>query len=570
MPRANPESSFEVAARHLFRHLNDVKSLRYNPLVRSMHVGAENGGADRAVLLAVHERILMEASALCKDHAAAGSKLRAHRQYAIVAALCAGEPAAVTATRLRLSRRQYYRERRIVCIRVSHALAQVGSGGATRSEVGDPLRLLLARAEALLDQGFARRAVDLLSAARAGLPEGGARSAVQLRLADALISLGSASRAERLLAECSADAGAHKRGDPTDQWLHDRQLLVSARLAMETGRNADAGFALESLARRRGAAEDADEEALDALLECGNWYCQNGSFSRARRMLDRARDISRRLPHAAAHRQIAMTLLAAHCAEDSIDEFGLEHHWLSEALALSISNGSACGMLEAMNGLMGYFVSTGRDDEVYALAKESLCIAQDAEGTRVLADVGIEIATMMLRTRHWRSIDPLLFEVEKLAQPDTLRWAILKHLQGNFLMRGGRYDRARAPLLGAYEAARRVSNPRLESIVLRDLAVVLHRAGSVTEGIEFMKHAVELAEDYSGIWSLWNTYEAAARLLTDRRIVRLARQARAAISARASASHGEGDHTLGIALAKRARRSHQSPEARPRLTIGKG
>ena len=89
-------------------------------------------------------------------------------------------------------------------------------------------------------------------------------------------------------------------------------------------------------------------------------------------MLDRARDISRRLPHAAAHRQIAMTLLAAHCAEDSIDEFGLEHHWLSEALALSISNGSACGMLEAMNGLMGYYVSTGRDDEVYALAKESL------------------------------------------------------------------------------------------------------------------------------------------------------------------------------------------------------
>ena len=176
---------------------------------------------------------------------------------------------------------------------------------------------------------------------------------------------------------------------------------------------------------------------------------------------------------------------------------------------------------------------------------------------------------MMLRTRHWRSIDPLLFEVEKLAQPDTLRWAILKHLQGNFLMRAGRYDRARAPLLGAYEAARRVSNPRLESIVLRDLAVVLHHAGSVTEGIEFMKHAVELAEDYSGVWSLWNTYEAAARLLTDRRIVRLARQARAAISARASASHGGEDHALGSALAKRVRRSHQSPESRLRLTIGK-
>ena len=59
-----------------------------------------------------------------------------------------------TAARLRLSRRQYYRERRIICIRVSRALAQVGSVRATRFEIGDPLRLLMARAEALLDQGF--------------------------------------------------------------------------------------------------------------------------------------------------------------------------------------------------------------------------------------------------------------------------------------------------------------------------------------------------------------------------------------------------------------------------------
>jgi tetratricopeptide (TPR) repeat protein len=324
---------------------------------------------------------------------------------------------------------------------------------------------------------------------------------------------------------------------------------------METGRNADAGQALASLARRRIAETQADEETLDALLECGNWYCQNGKFSQARNLLERARDVSRRLPHAAVQRQIAVTLLAAHCAEDSIDEFGLEHHWLSEALSLSISNGSVCGTLEAMNGLMGYYVSTGRDDDVYELAKQSLSIARNTEGTRLLADVGIEATTMMLRTRHWRAVDPLLFDVEKLAQPGTLRWAILKHLQGNFLMRAGRYDRARAPLAGAYEAARSVGNRRLESIVLRDLAVVVHRVGSVTKGIEFMRHAVELAEGHSAVWSLWNTYEAAARLLPDRRIERLARQARAAISARANGSHAREEPALDGA------------RARPRLTI---
>ena len=567
MSRANPESCFEVAARHLFRHINDAKSLCYNPLVRSLHVGAEKGGGDRAVLSAVHGRIPTEASTLCKDYSAAGSKARADRQYAIVVALCAGEAAADTAARLGLSRRQYYRERRGICIRVSRALVAVAPSRVTRFEIGDPQQLLLARADALLDQGFARRAVHLLGKARAALPPGVAKLAVQLRLAEALISLGLAARAERLLSEFCADADARVLSDPTSRWLYDRRLLVGARLAMETGRNADAGRALALLARRRIAEARADEEALDALVECGNWYCQNGKFSHARNLLERARDVSRRLPHAAAHRQIALALLAAHCAEDSIDEFGLEHHWLSEALALSISNGSVCGTLDAMNGLMGYYVSTGRDDDVYELAKQSLSIARNTEGTRVLADVGIETTTMMLRTRHWRAVDPLLFDVEKLAQPGTLRWAILKHLQGNFSMHACRFDRARAPLAGAYDAARSVGNRRLESIVLRDLAVVLHRGGSVTKGIEFMRHAVELAEGHSGAWSLWNTYEAAARLLPDRRIERLARQARAAISARANASHDREEPALDGALALRARRRRNSGGARPRLTI---
>jgi tetratricopeptide (TPR) repeat protein len=569
LPRTNPESTFEVAARHLFRHITDIKSLRYNPLVRAMQVGAESKGADHAVLLAVHARILKEARALCKDYAAAGSQMRAHRQYAIAVALCDGEAVANTAARLGLSRRQYYRERRIICLRISRALVQASPGRATRFEISDPLRLLLARAEALLDQGFAGRAVGLLDEARASLPEGIARSAVQLRLADALVLLGLPARAERLLIESGGNANTRTAEDPTSRWLHDHQRLVSARLAIETGRNGDAGRALESLARRRIAERDTDEEALDTLVECGNWYCQSGKFSNARNMLDRARERCERLPRVAAHRQIAVTLLAAHCAEDSIDEFGLEHHWLNEALALSISNGSACGMLDAMNGLMGYYVSTGRDDDVYALAEESLYIAQGTEGTRILADVGIEIATMMLRTRYWRAVDPLLLEVEKLANPGTLRWAVLKHLQGNFLLRAGRYDGGQAALAEAYEAARSVRNRRLESIVLRDLAIILHRVGSVTEGIEFMRHAVELAEGYSGVWSLWNTYEAAAQLLADRRIARLARQTRAAISARAHAGRDAKNDALETERSLRARGSRHFAGARPRLTIRK-
>ncbi len=572
MPRANPESCFEVAVRHLFRHINDVKALRYNPLVRSLCARAEKekGGGDSAVLSAVHARILMEARAVCEGSAAEGSEMRAHRQHAIVTALCAGEAVPRTLARLGLSRRHYYRERRVICMRVSRALIQTTPGPATHFEVSDPLRLLLARAEALLDQGFARRAVGLLGKARSDLPDGIARSAVQLRLADAMISLGLAASAQGLLTESRGLADARDASDPTTRWLHDHQLLIAARLAIETGRNADAGPALESLARRRIAEKIISEEALDALVECGNWYCQNGRFRQARNTLAHARDIIQRVSQISAQRKIAVTLLAAHCAEGAIDEFGLEHHWLSEALALSIANGSACGMLEAINGLMGYYVSAGRDDQVYALAKESLCVAQDTEGTRILADVGVEIATMLLRTRYWRTVDPLLFEIEKLAQSGTLRWAILKHLQGTFLMRAGQYKRARAPLVVAYEEARSVNNRRLESIVLRDLAVTLHRIGSVTKGVELMRHAVELAEGHAGAWSLWSTYEAAARLLADRRIVRLARQARVAMSARADVSRGANDHAFDHSDAVSMGPSRQSGGPFPHLTLAIG
>ena len=34
MPHANPERCLESAARHLFRHINDIDALRRNPLVR--------------------------------------------------------------------------------------------------------------------------------------------------------------------------------------------------------------------------------------------------------------------------------------------------------------------------------------------------------------------------------------------------------------------------------------------------------------------------------------------------------------------------------------------------------
>src|ERR1700690_3595171 len=108
MARANPDSSFEASARHLFRHLNDAAALRSNPLV-SAHFSSET--AHDAILLRIHTHVLNLAELLCEELASQGRELQAHRRREIVVALCRGEAVTETAARLALSRSQYYRER---------------------------------------------------------------------------------------------------------------------------------------------------------------------------------------------------------------------------------------------------------------------------------------------------------------------------------------------------------------------------------------------------------------------------------------------------------------------------
>ena len=440
---------------------------------------------------------------------------------------------------------------------------------ATRFDGGDSLRLLFARTAGLLDQGFAHRAIGLLEEARANVPEGAASSAVRLEIARVMASVGLVTRAEELLAE-SELANLRRSEHPSSGWLGDHQALTSALFAMEIGRDADAGRALEVLAKRRMTDRRADETSLDTLVKCGAWYCESGRFSQARNMLRHAREVYHRLPHVPVRLQIAIALLASECAEDSLDGFGLEHRWLSEALALSISNGSTHGALGAISGLMFYYGSVARDDEVYTLAQEGLRIAQTTEGTRPLEAIGVQSVVMLLRTRYWRSAAPLIFEVEKLALPESFHWGVLKQAQGVYLTRTCRYDQAQVSLAKAYDVAKKLGNRKLEGVVLRELAIAQHQVGALSESVESIRQAVELAEEHCSAYTLWITYDTASRLLRDRRIARLAKQAAAAVSARADVLRSvDQERRNGLPLTWESR-AHFSGAARPRLTISTG
>jgi tetratricopeptide (TPR) repeat protein len=510
MPYADPEKSFDAAVHHLFRHLADASALRKNPLVRAHFPKSKKMEADDVLLAEIRVRILEAANRCCADDAAAGLERQARRRHAIISAICSGEPPRATAGHLKISRRQYYRERQAICARVAAAFVPQTTNPAPQIKITEPQQLLFSRAAALTDQGLAQRAVTILDQAWSGIPLGNDRFAARLELANALTALGDLARAEKLLEY--ARTQARDLDDKIGTELRDRAMLIEARHGLADGDDARAGRSLEELANKYQAANRFDETALDALVECGLWYCSNAQFPAARKMLHRARFLADRLAIVAPHRQVVLALLHAHCAEDVSDDYNGSYRRFRTALEISTTNASVKGTIESTIGLMGYYGSVARDDEALTLAQRALEIARSTEGRRHLLFAAAWIATTLLKTRYWRAADPLLFEAERIAKTGTLLWVFIKEAQGDFFTRMAQYDRAQSSFGAAQEAARKLQNRKWQAIVCRDEGVMLKRLGS-SESVTSMQSALDLAEEGAGAWTLSLTYRAAAQVL---------------------------------------------------------
>jgi hypothetical protein len=294
------------------------------------------------------------------------------------------------------------------------------------------------------------------------------------------------------------------------------------------------------LAKRRIGERRADDVTFDAVFLCGEQYRGSGRYGEARTMLRHLRAMEQKLSSSIAKRRIAISLLAAYCAEGSTDEFGLAEQSLRDALELSISSGTVVGALLAMCGLIYHEATSGRDDEAYAMAHEALRMGKGVDFDGFLGFIAADVVGSLLRTRFWRAAFPLLFEAEKLTAPDSLARVLLKQAQGSFLLRTGRRDKARAIMLEAYSAAKNLGNRRLEGLILRERAIALSGSSPDADRIEFIREAVALIEQYGSTGDLLVTYDTAARILADRRSLRLARQAKAAVLACAEALRRPG------------------------------
>jgi tetratricopeptide (TPR) repeat protein len=525
MARANPERSFEVSARHLFRHLSDAAALRRNPLLRSAI--SPNEADDCALVAAIHARIVALADLLCKELSTAGLRLQAVRRLEIVKGLCAGESPAQTAVRLRLSRSQYYRERNAIATAIARALRQLSSTGDPGSVVReDPLRLLFKRAELMRDAGRARESVLVLEDAYSCVSDDFRRSTIGLSLAQELVFLGQFERARALLAGAVQPAANGHSGD----WLRDVASFFTARLQSQFGSDASAGDGMERLAKQRMGERRVDDVTLDSVFLAGEGLRNAGRYAEARTMLRHLQKMDRSFVAMVPKRGIAIALLTAWCAEGNPDELGIAETSLHQARELSVSSGSLVGALLAISGVMRLEASRHRDDAAYAMAHEALRMSRGTDFDGFMGYVAAEIVATIVQTRYWRAAAPLLFEADTLTASRPLALAIVKHAQGTYFLRAGRLDRARRALKEAIELARDLRNHRLEGLALRDIALTLDE-DSVPERSATMRDAVALIERYGRADDLPATYRSATRVLHDARYVRLARVTAPALEA---------------------------------------
>lgn len=517
MQYQNVEGSFDAAVRHLFRHLNDAAALRQNPLAKSFFAKSQTRSDNQHALAELRAAILESAAVWSRKDLELGAGHGAVRGYEIVAGICFGTPVLTTAAQLGLSQRQYYRDRRSICTRVARSL----SGARTTSGIAleEPMRLLLRRASALVDQGFAEKSARLLKAALGDANSPAVKAEILLSLSGALIQYGDISGANSALVAAKRLITESRLPPRQSIVLRAGAQLTGIEFAIAVGDDVAASARLNALIKYMRFDTNGqldDELTFRILLESCSFHFQNGRFAEARAALAEAHAVLARIRNAPPELNVYLLVQTAACAEDGSRTADETRMLYDDALRLSVSRGSARGAFYAMVGLMRAFLWLGDHDEAHKWFDRAFAVARSMEGTKPLLSACIA-STYMVSTRFWRQVGQQLSHGERFARPTTLKWAIIQGAQGQLLARTGSLNEALQKFQAAVDATAKLRNQRFQSAMLREYGVTLYRLGRRTEAEAFVKEAVALARDRATDLSKAETYSAASALMPEMR-----------------------------------------------------
>ncbi len=515
MPRANPNGSFDAAARHLLRYLDDPAMLRCNPLVRAVFAdgtGRMARAREDAALASIRALVVEGAEKTYLADLAAGKHERAHRQREIVRrAYFQRTPAREVAEALGLSVRQYRRDRNDVARRIAQYVEE------RRNRVLAPvvfvrldaLRLRIEHAAHLTEVGDAAGAADIHEAVVRDAPSATAKIESMCRLAETWSDIGDARAAKAYL--CDAEA------------VLERDAYELSPLAREAAR-CDAAFVRSVLAWRSGETREADD-ALSCAIQRVESIVDNGGFrvralfaevllEHAQRCADRGdfpagiasvdhvgtilggvRDVSLRQRSDAVR---IKALLAMTCGESLLSPFDAFAP-MGEALALARSCGSARRVVLANAALSVLHRYGNASGLAYAAVVRSVEMMRLVAPTRFRSAVAPTLAEALSRTRHSRRGAEIVAEAAGSSPVGCMDWIRARLAHAEHLLELGQAEKSYEAALRCERYARAALAPRRRAEAMLWLALSAYGLGRAAAAREHLRIATELAER-SGSW----------------------------------------------------------------------
>jgi tetratricopeptide (TPR) repeat protein len=518
--------SMLTTGRHLFRHLNDARRLRQNPIVAHYFGRTRDDERDAAAISTVRMLVFDAVRVILARDVATVSTRSVNRRQTIVERLCSGpESPAIIAAHLRISLRQYYRELRALYADVARYIAAVGDSARSHSVLDLDDALTLRRGRTLLESGFAASSCAEFEQVASGAADEQLRIRALSELVHAALWLGDTPRATTALGTAKARLASLSAAGET---VRLAVSLAECACAHQLGRYDDASRILRDLYRQISRSyiivDDALTVAASIALKAAEEYDAQGCFDEARSALACARAATTRLQRVPPELSVATAILEAEVNEDRAGSVAAQIQQFDAALKLSVVFGSAMGALWATSRLMRCYSFLRRDRDAKFWMDRMLSIGRRMDGT-----LGIQYATLsagdaLLDTPLWRTLEPLLFREDLRIARGTEEWTSLRSLQGCLLIRLGRAEEAAAALTDATTFADRVGNRRLLTVALRYMAQALQALGRRRDASDCIQRAVCLAEQNASIRGLHRTYAVAADLLHNERYRLLARQ----------------------------------------------
>jgi len=550
MPLVDPNVSFEVSARHLFRHLSDPKQLRRNPLVRRFFEHAVWGrftrDDERRAVSLIRELVVRGAERYRNSSVGASvSREAAYRRHTIAVLHClGGEPLESVAIRLGISKRQCYRERQEVVNRIAEYVRAYED--RSKPDIGSALnefQLVMDRAAGRGELGDLDRALRDYDDVIASDPSPAHKIEALCKRAEALLEHGDLQQSQASLAQARdllrfQTFSSEVVEAATSAHVH----LATSKLSWSAGRfdedSSSLQYALACIDPVASAGGDRVRELLaEVLLALCDRSLTRGEFGLAHEHLVRteAALAGVRVPPP-MRRFDAMVASWSLGAKDVRFEGASTRHLsryeaLEELSALARSFISPRRSIRLAQAFMQHHASSGDHEEASSWARKALLLAKEHREKRALAGVSLGVADWMSMTPQWAQAAGLLSAADGVFPAGSPDWILLQGLWAEYALQAKRYPEAVARAVDVEQASRRMGNVRFAAAARTTIALAAHALGKQGDAKEQVHAALDVIDDFGTPWTRWTAYQAAATITGDRRHRRTANELRQRLKA---------------------------------------